>query len=96
MKRFCRSPELSGPSLNWRLCRIAAEQDDSAATSDIAIDDIPVARSADRSTTVMDAPGKHLDYVVQTLHQPSTRLGPVECKLGFSTAERRKLHAEDV
>ncbi|KAF7255849.1 hypothetical protein EG68_10831 [Paragonimus skrjabini miyazakii] len=43
-------------SLNQRLRRLAAEQDDPAALSDIVADDLPVVPSADRGITVVDAP----------------------------------------
>ncbi|KAF7250716.1 hypothetical protein EG68_08693 [Paragonimus skrjabini miyazakii] len=43
-------------SLNRRLRRLAAVQDDPAALSDIVTDYLPVAASADRGITVVDAP----------------------------------------
>ncbi|KAF7261701.1 hypothetical protein EG68_01147 [Paragonimus skrjabini miyazakii] len=56
MKRFYCLPGLSKSTLNRRLRRLAAEQDDPAALSDIATDELPVAASADRGMTVVDAP----------------------------------------
>ncbi|KAF7234128.1 hypothetical protein EG68_12466, partial [Paragonimus skrjabini miyazakii] len=56
-KRFYCLPGLSKSSLNRRLRRLAAEQDDPSALSDIVTDCLPVAASADRGITVVDAPG---------------------------------------
>ncbi|KAF7259447.1 hypothetical protein EG68_03183 [Paragonimus skrjabini miyazakii] len=55
MKRFCCLFGLTESSLNRRLRRLAEEQDDPAATSNIVTDEIPVAVSADCGITVVDA-----------------------------------------
>ncbi|KAF7234145.1 hypothetical protein EG68_12013 [Paragonimus skrjabini miyazakii] len=57
MKRFYCLPGLSKSSLNRCLRRLAAEQDYLSALSDIVTDCLPVAASADRGITVVDAPG---------------------------------------
>ncbi|KAF7259891.1 hypothetical protein EG68_02943 [Paragonimus skrjabini miyazakii] len=57
MIRFYCLLELSKSSLNRRLFRLTAEQDDPAAFSDIVTDELFIAASVDRGTTVVDAPG---------------------------------------
>ncbi|KAF7243340.1 hypothetical protein EG68_09958 [Paragonimus skrjabini miyazakii] len=55
MKRLCCLPGLSKSSLDRCLRRPAAEQDDPVTSSDIVTDGIPVAASADRGITEVDA-----------------------------------------
>ncbi|KAF8565202.1 hypothetical protein P879_10759 [Paragonimus westermani] len=57
MMRLYGLPGFSKSSLDQGLLQLAAEQSDLAASSNIANDDLSVAGSADRDTTILDAPG---------------------------------------